>query len=102
MCAVHDRARPDALQGSCDPRAFVPLAEEQEDAESFEHSRKFVACVAEQIVGFVGLEGTYLSWLYTVLGGGCCVSVSSILARVRRKILAFLHVHGIKARVFFG
>jgi class 3 adenylate cyclase/ribosomal protein S18 acetylase RimI-like enzyme len=64
VCAVHDRARPDELRGSCDLRAFVPLAEEQEDAESFQRSHKFVACVGEQIVGFVGVDGTYLSWLY--------------------------------------
>jgi len=64
VCVVHDRARPEELRGSCDPRAFVPLAEEQEDAESFRRSHKFVACVGEQIVGFVGTDGTYLSWLY--------------------------------------
>lgn len=64
VCAVHNRARPDELRGSCDPRAFVPLAEEQEDAESFRRSRKFVACIGERIVGFVGIDGTYLSWLY--------------------------------------
>ena len=28
ICRVHDRARPDELRGSCDPRAFVPLAED--------------------------------------------------------------------------
>jgi ribosomal protein S18 acetylase RimI-like enzyme len=64
VCAVHDRARPDELRGSCDPRAFVPLAADQEDAANFQRSRKFVACVAGQIVGFVGVDGTYLSWLY--------------------------------------
>jgi ribosomal protein S18 acetylase RimI-like enzyme len=64
VCAVHDRARPDELRGSCDPRAFVPLAEEQDDPESFQRSRKFVACRGAQIVGFVGIDGTYLSWLY--------------------------------------
>jgi len=64
VCAVHDRARPDELRGSCEPRAFVPLAEEQDDAASFQRSRKFVACVGAHIVGFVGVDGTYLSWLY--------------------------------------
>jgi ribosomal protein S18 acetylase RimI-like enzyme len=64
VCAVHDRARPEELRGSCDPRAFVPLAEEQDDAESFQRSRKFVACLGEQVIGFVGIDGTYLSWLY--------------------------------------
>lgn len=64
VCAIHDRARPDELLGSCDPRAFVPLAADEEDAANFQQSRKFVACLGEQIVGFVGLNGTYVSWLY--------------------------------------
>ena len=64
VCAVHDRTRPDALRGSCDARAFVPLAAEQEEMASFQRSQKFVACLREHIVGFVGVDGTYLSWLY--------------------------------------
>jgi ribosomal protein S18 acetylase RimI-like enzyme len=64
VCAVHDRARPDELQGSCDPRAFVPLAEDHGDAENFRRSQKDVACLGERVVGFVGTDGTYLSWLY--------------------------------------
>jgi ribosomal protein S18 acetylase RimI-like enzyme len=34
------------------------------DAEGFRRSRKFVAFLGEQVVGFVGIDGTYLSWLY--------------------------------------
>lgn len=64
VCAVHDRARPDELLGSCDSRAFVPLALEQEDAADFHRSRKFVACWETRVVGFVGIDGTYVSWLY--------------------------------------
>ncbi len=64
VCTVHDRARPDELAGSCDPRAFVPLSEERSDAESFRRSRKFVACVGDRVVGFAGVDGTYVSWLY--------------------------------------
>jgi hypothetical protein len=64
VCAVHDQARADELHGSCDPRAFVPLAGEQKDAATFHRSRKFVACLGTHIVGFVGVDGTYLSWLY--------------------------------------
>lgn len=63
VCRVHDRARPDELSGSCDPRAFVPLAEDQEAAD-VHTSQKFVACDGERIVGFVGVEGAYLSYLY--------------------------------------
>ena len=64
VCAVHDRARPAELEGSCDTRAFVPLADEREDAASFHRSRKFVACGGKQVVGFVGVDGAYVSWLY--------------------------------------
>lgn len=63
ICRVHDRARPDELRGSCDPRAFVPLAEDREAAD-VHTSRKFVACDGELVVGFVGVEGAYLSYLY--------------------------------------
>lgn len=64
VCSVHDRARPDELAGSCDPRAFTPLADDQEDGPSFQRSQKFVAAIGGEIVGFVGIDGTYLSWLY--------------------------------------
>ena len=64
VCAVHDQARPDELRGSCDPRAFVPLAQDVEDADDFSRSQKHVACVGERIVGFVGVDGAYISWLY--------------------------------------
>jgi ribosomal protein S18 acetylase RimI-like enzyme len=64
VCAVHDRARPDELSGSCDPRAFIPLAHDQEDGPSFQRSQKFVATLGDEIVGFVGIDGAYLSWLY--------------------------------------
>jgi ribosomal protein S18 acetylase RimI-like enzyme len=64
ICRVHDRARPDELRGSCDPRAFVPLAKDRESIEDVRRSRKWLACAVEQVVGFVGVDGTYLSWLY--------------------------------------
>lgn len=64
VCAVHDRARPDELRGACDPRAFVPLADEPDDAASLQRSRKFVACLGAHVVGFVGIDGTSLAWLY--------------------------------------
>jgi ribosomal protein S18 acetylase RimI-like enzyme len=64
VCAVHDRARPDELRGSCDPRAFVPLAQEQQDLVSFQRSDKYVACQGDRIAGFVGVDGEYISWLY--------------------------------------
>jgi len=63
ICRVHDLARPYELQGSCDPRAFVPLADDP-TAQDVHTSRKWVACADGHVVGFVGVDGTYLSWLY--------------------------------------
>jgi len=63
ICQIHDRARPDELRGSCDRRAFVPI-EQDKEVEDLKASRKFVACIEEQVVGFVGVDHTYLAWLY--------------------------------------
>ncbi|MEM7796308.1 MAG: GNAT family N-acetyltransferase [Cyanobacteria bacterium P01_C01_bin.118] len=64
VCAIHDRARPYELDGSCDPQAFVPLANEQEDIDNFDRSEKFVACINTTIVGFIGIDDNLISWLY--------------------------------------
>jgi GNAT superfamily N-acetyltransferase len=61
---VHDRARPDELQGSCGPRAFVPLVEDAEYMDGFRGSRKVVSCEGERVVGFTGVDGDYICWLY--------------------------------------
>ncbi|ESA34096.1 gcn5 family acetyltransferase [Leptolyngbya sp. Heron Island J] len=64
VCAIHDRARPYELEDSCDPQALVPLADEQEDRDNFHRSEKFVACIHEQVVGFIGVDENLISWLY--------------------------------------
>ena len=63
ICQIHDRARPDELAGSCDPRAFVPIEQDQE-VEQLRTCRKFVACVEGRVIGFVGIDDNYLAWLY--------------------------------------
>ena len=63
ICQIHDRARPDELSGSCDPRAFVPI-EQDKEVEDLKTSKKFVACDDERVVGFVGVDDKYLAWLY--------------------------------------
>lgn len=64
VVAIHDRARPDELAGSCDPRGFVPLAEDAPALVDFRRSRKWVAVEGDRIVGFAGVDGPYVSWLY--------------------------------------
>jgi ribosomal protein S18 acetylase RimI-like enzyme len=63
ICQIHDRARPDELRDSCDPRAFVPI-ELDKEVEDLKTSKKFVACDDEKVVGFVGVDNKYLAWLY--------------------------------------
>ncbi len=63
VCAIHDAARPDELRGSCDPRAFVPI-EEDDEVEDLKRSEKLVAVVENRVVGFVGVDNKYLAWLY--------------------------------------
>jgi hypothetical protein len=41
ICRVHDLARPYELDGSCDPRAFVPLAQDAEYADDIRRSHKW-------------------------------------------------------------
>ena len=63
ICRIHDRARPDELKGSCDPRGFIPI-EQDKEVEDLKRSKKFVACYSETVVGFVGADEDYLAWLY--------------------------------------
>ena len=60
---IHDLARPDELRDSCDPRAFVPIEQDQE-LEHLRLCRKEVAIKDGVIVGFIGLHEGYLGWLY--------------------------------------
>jgi len=63
ICTIHDAARPDELIGSCDPRAFVPI-EQDSEVEELKKSDKYVAVDDEKVIGFVGVDGRYLGWLY--------------------------------------
>ncbi len=63
ICRIHDRARPDELKGSCDPRAFIPI-EQDPEVEDLKRSQKFVACDADKVVGFSAVDEKYVSFLY--------------------------------------
>jgi ribosomal protein S18 acetylase RimI-like enzyme len=63
ICAIHNRARPDELKGSCDPRAFIPI-EQDPEVEDLKRSQKFVACDDDRVVGFVAVNEKYVSFLY--------------------------------------
>jgi ribosomal protein S18 acetylase RimI-like enzyme len=40
------------------------LAKDQDDIETFHRSEKFVACIMDEVVGFVGVDENLVSWLY--------------------------------------
>jgi GNAT superfamily N-acetyltransferase len=61
---IHDQARPIELEGSCDPRAFTPLADDESDLAEFQQCQKVVACLDDRVVGFVGISGVEIGWLY--------------------------------------
>ena len=42
----------------------LPLADDPEDIENFHRAEKFVACIGEHVVGFIGVDESLLSWLY--------------------------------------
>jgi len=63
ICHIHNRARPDELKGSCDPRAFIPIEQDLE-VEDLKRSKKFVACDEDQIIGFGAIDEKYVSFLY--------------------------------------
>jgi ribosomal protein S18 acetylase RimI-like enzyme len=63
ICSIHDRARPDELKGSCDPRAFIPIEQDPEGEELKRH-RKYVVCDGDRVVGFFAIDGKYVSFLY--------------------------------------
>jgi ribosomal protein S18 acetylase RimI-like enzyme len=63
ICQIHDRARPDELVGSCDPRGFIPI-EQDKEVEDLKRSHKHVAIMDGSVAGFVGVDEKYLAWLY--------------------------------------
>ena len=63
ICEIHDLARPDELVGSCDPRGFIPI-EQDKEVKDLKRGKKFVAIQDDHVIGFVGVDGDYLAWLY--------------------------------------
>jgi GNAT superfamily N-acetyltransferase len=68
LCRVHDAARVIELaHGGVDPRAFLPM-EAAAGADGFFVSETLVACVDDDVVGFVSWRGAFVTWLYVAPG----------------------------------
>ncbi len=66
VCAVHDAARPQEVEAVMPPGTFAPMVKAAVDEDFFE-SDIFVACEDHAdgpLVGFVAVEGSFVSWLY--------------------------------------
>jgi ribosomal protein S18 acetylase RimI-like enzyme len=91
---IHDLARPIELEGSCDPRAFVPLADDEKDLKEFQQCQKLVACLDDRITGFVGIDGGRIGWLYVnPADTGCGIGrylVRTALDRLKNKASVYV------------
>ncbi|MCY2924185.1 MAG: GNAT family N-acetyltransferase [Planctomycetota bacterium] len=61
---VWNRCKPDELRGTCDLRAIIPLEQDEGMQRLFRDSTIFVGEVEGGIVGFAGLKGDMITWLY--------------------------------------
>lgn len=64
VCAIYDIAKPDELRGSGDLRAIRRLREDEAMQALFRDSGVLVGEVHDQVVGFAGTKGNYVSWLF--------------------------------------
>ena len=66
LCKINDLSRPIELEGSCDPRAFIPLEKDDEGKADILESKKLVAEIGESVVGFVAIDKNVVCWLYVL------------------------------------
>jgi len=63
VCCVHDNARPIEISSFAPTESVEPMSEVAR-ADGFFASKQYVACVNEQVVGFICIEDEELTWLY--------------------------------------
>jgi ribosomal protein S18 acetylase RimI-like enzyme len=61
---IYDLSKPDEMRGSIDLGAILPLNQDPSMLELFRESIILVADEADQVVGFGGHKGNYISWLF--------------------------------------
>jgi ribosomal protein S18 acetylase RimI-like enzyme len=61
---IYDLSKPDEMRGSVDLAAVIPLNQDAAGLALFRDSVILVADDADQIVGFGGYKGNYISWLF--------------------------------------
>jgi ribosomal protein S18 acetylase RimI-like enzyme len=61
---IYDLSKPDEMRGSVDLSAVLPLSDDPKHLTLFRESSIIVIEEANNIVGFAGHKGNYLSWVY--------------------------------------
>ena len=61
---IYDFAKPDEMGDAVDPSALRPLANDPGMLELFRASEIIVAIDDEEVIGFGGFKGSYISWLF--------------------------------------
>jgi ribosomal protein S18 acetylase RimI-like enzyme len=64
VCEIYDLSKPDEMRGSVTVEAVLPLEHDPSMLVLFRDSLIVVAEEADQIIGFGGLKGNYISWLF--------------------------------------
>ena len=63
VCDVHDNAHPIEISSFAPKESSEPMSEVAQ-ADGFFDGQRYVACVDEQVVGFICIEKEELTWLY--------------------------------------
>ncbi len=61
---IYNLSKPDEMRGSVDLRAVIPLEEDQLNQNLFNESTIIVSEDINEIIGFGGSKGNYISWLF--------------------------------------
>ncbi len=61
---IYNLSKPDELRGSVDQRAFLPLERDARSQRLFRESRILVVEDQEEVLGFAGNSGNYISWMF--------------------------------------
>ena len=61
---IYNLSKPDEMKGSVDLKALIPLENDQSNMDLFNKSKILVMEEGNNIMGFGGNKGNYISWLY--------------------------------------
>lgn len=64
VCAIYDLSKPDEFKGQFKLPLIPPLNDDSKMKPSFHASKIFVAERADVVVGFSGIHGNTVSWLF--------------------------------------